>query len=331
MRLVPVLASVLALHAALGAAPAFAQTGSEASDRAAADALFDDARKLMAADRYADACPKLAAAQKLRPGVGTLLNLGDCYEKLGRTASAWATFREAALAAHRAGDERESIAQQRFQALAPALVTMTIVAPAGVDGLEIRRDGVPVDRALWGTAIPIDPGSYAIEAQAPFRSPWSTRVEVKGATVTVNVPALEPESPTDGQPRPLPAAVTATPASPVPPSGGSTQRTLAFALLGAGAAGAVVGTVFGLVSMSAHDDAARQCKLGSNHDQCTQGGFDTNNRAITDGNVSTIAFVVGGAALATGAVLWLTAPSSSSRSSVGVVLGPARLGLGGSW
>ena len=45
----------------------------------------------------------VARQYRLDPGAGTLLNLGDCYEKSGRTASGWAAFREAVAVAHRTG------------------------------------------------------------------------------------------------------------------------------------------------------------------------------------------------------------------------------------
>src|SRR5262249_13171001 len=79
---------------ALGATPALAQTS--ASDKAAAEALFDQGVRLMKQNSFADACPKLEESERIDPAVGTLLYLGECYERVGKTASAWATFREAA-------------------------------------------------------------------------------------------------------------------------------------------------------------------------------------------------------------------------------------------
>jgi hypothetical protein len=310
-----------------GGGPAYAQPTSPA-DRAAADALFDEARKLMAEGRHARACPKLAAAQKLRPGVGTLLNLAACYEKLGRTASAWATFRDAATAAQHSGDERQAVAEENEKRLAPRLTRLTIVVASPVPGLVVARDGLPVDVELWGVPLPIDPGTYLVEAHAPGRAIWSKMVEVKddGATVPVTVPALASE-PVSARATP-PALASAPPSASAPGTAvpSSSQRTLGIALVAGGAVGAVVGTVFGLMSMSAHDAAAQVCTLGPSHDQCDSGGYDTNQRAINFGNISTIAFVVGGAALATGGTLWLTAPSSGAPR-VGVTAGPARLGL----
>ena len=55
---------------------------------AVAEHLFQEARVLVERGDYAAACPKLEASQKLEPAVGTQFNLADCYEHVGRTASA---------------------------------------------------------------------------------------------------------------------------------------------------------------------------------------------------------------------------------------------------
>src|SRR5579862_5648801 len=92
-------AALLVAWASLLVRPAAAQS---ASEQAAAEALFNQARDLMAAKQYADACPKFAESERLDPAPGTLLNLATCYERNGQIASAWVTFKEAATAAHKA-------------------------------------------------------------------------------------------------------------------------------------------------------------------------------------------------------------------------------------
>ena len=72
-------------------------------EQAAAEALFQEARQLMKTGAYAEACPKLFDSNRLDTAVGTLLYLGECYEKSGKTASAWTTFLAAAESAHRTG------------------------------------------------------------------------------------------------------------------------------------------------------------------------------------------------------------------------------------
>src|SRR5260221_8939712 len=98
------------------------------NDKLTAEALFSDGRKLMTAGKFRQACPKFEASLKLDPGVGTMLNLGDCYEKNQQSASAWAQFREASAAARAAGSrEREELARQRAAALEPKLSRLTII------------------------------------------------------------------------------------------------------------------------------------------------------------------------------------------------------------
>ncbi|HEY3237410.1 MAG TPA: hypothetical protein VGJ84_22005 [Polyangiaceae bacterium] len=137
--------------------PAQAQS---AGDKAAAEALFDEGRKLMQEGKLEPACRKFEASQRLDPAPGTLLNEADCWEKLGRTASAWVSFREAAALARNAGDtKRASAATQRAAALEPKLARLKITVPDAVrstSGLTVKRDGEKVDAALWDSPIPVD-------------------------------------------------------------------------------------------------------------------------------------------------------------------------------
>src|SRR5258706_4963958 len=217
-------AGALALVFALVApAPARAQG---AEDKAAADAAFDQGKRLMAAHSYAEACQKFSESLRRDPGIGTMLGLADCYEKNGQTASALAQFREAAAVAARKTDAREKVARENAQRLAPLLSRLSIHVPHGSDarGLEVKRDGVDVGRALWDTEVPLDPGVHAITASAPGMKGWQASITIAShaGVQSINVPALEVA------PAPPPTATAPIPGGETPPGRaadpGRTQR-----------------------------------------------------------------------------------------------------------
>src|SRR5258706_7527469 len=124
----PSFASLLAAPIAI-AALSITHTA-RAGDPAAAQALFDQAKQLVAAQRYSEACPKLEESQRLDPGMGTLFHLADCDEHIGKTATAWAAFLDVAGQARSAGQQpRERIARERAAALEPTLARLPIRAP----------------------------------------------------------------------------------------------------------------------------------------------------------------------------------------------------------
>jgi hypothetical protein len=300
-------------------------------DAAAAQALFEQGKKLMAAGKQADACPKFAESQRLDPGVGTLLNLAACYEASGRYASAWSTFLEgesAARADNNAGAAR--VARSRADALASKLSKLTIsVTHPDIPGLEVHRDDAVVGQAQWQLPIPTDPGVHHISATAPGRKPWQTEVALKGAgaTVEISVPDLVVEPVAAAPPVATPPAEVVTPrAAPAQRSSGA-QRTLAIGAEVIGVAGVALGTVFGLKSKAKHDLADSHCN-GSN---CTDDdGVRLRSEAISAGNLSTVSFVVGAAGLAGGALLWFTAsPAKQEEPTTQVGLGFGRLLVSG--
>jgi hypothetical protein len=315
-----VLAGGIAVAVAFGG-EAIAQPESP-NNNVAAESLFEDARSLAAAGKYAEACPKFADSQRLGPSVSTLLNLANCWEKLGRTASAWATYREAASAANAAGrKDYLATALRRADGLAPKLARLTIsVAPPVPSGLQVKRDGVAVDAAELGAGIPVDPGSHAVEASAPGHKTWATTVEVAqdGVQASVTVPALE-EAPADATPvapTAAPAAASVSlagsppPVDEAPPGTGNTQRIVGVVLGGAGIASLAVGGILALNAKNKYNDSLDFCEKG-NTNVCFPQGLQERNDARSEGNVATVFVGAGGALLAAGIVTWLTAPHAS--------------------
>jgi hypothetical protein len=153
------------------------------AQNAAAETLFREGRKLLKSGDVAGACAKFEASKKIEPSVGTLLNLGECREKLGQTAGAWASFRaaEAMARRQRKDDKRADEAKRRAAKLEPKLAYLEIEVDAGtrVDGLAITRGGETVDRGAWNTEVPVDPGSYEIVATAPGYRAWTVDVVIE--------------------------------------------------------------------------------------------------------------------------------------------------------
>src|SRR5688572_14521079 len=124
----------------------------DAQHKAAAEALFDEGRSLAGQGQYEAACQRFEQSQAMDPGVGTLLYLGDCYERVGRVASAWAMYRAAASAAGAAAQvERSRIASERAQRLTPYLSKLVLAVPAEnrVSGFELSINGKPLSAALF--------------------------------------------------------------------------------------------------------------------------------------------------------------------------------------
>jgi hypothetical protein len=306
-----------------------------ASNSATAQALFDEGLKLKDAGKYGEACPKLASSQKLDPAAGTALQLADCYEKNGQSASAWATYLEAVPLARAGGHpDWADRAKSRAAALEPTLSRLTIVVPPASDvpGLEIERDGVKVDRAQWGEAIPVDPGAHPVIATAPRKQQWSTTVAVapNAARAEVTIPALQveqgdvPHGPGNPPiPDKKPLILEAGP-------DGSTQRTIGLVVTGVGVVGLALGGVFGLIAKGTYDDARTHCTPDN---RCSADGVSGVDKANSQATLSTVAVIGGGVAVVGGLVVYFTAPSAKTTMGMRVLptTGGAALHFGGSW
>jgi hypothetical protein len=281
----------------VGRAPA---AHAQAEDQAAARALFAEGRALMKASRYADACPKLEAARKLFTSAGILLNLADCHEKIGRTASAWTEFGEAAAVAKRTNrDDDAEEATRRQAALEPSLAHLTIRVAHDVPGLSIKRDGALIASAAWGAALPVDPGTHEIRAEATGFEPWtgSATLARPGQAVTVDVPELQG---TLGATAPGPGRVKPVLVTLVPGEGSPADNVLPWGLIGGGAAVAVGGGVLMLVEAGHASDAR------ANHDPAA---YDA---AKTPWTVGLVSAIVGVASAGVGVALLVGHPGESA-------------------
>lgn len=285
----------------------------------AAEALFGQAKQLMAEGELAAACDKFSASQALDPGLGTLLYLGDCYERVGRFASALSTFVAAAeLAETRGDDTRQRLATVRASALEPRVPTLTVQTGPAPQGLEliITVNGSPLAPSELDRARPYDAGEYEIRFSAPGYEPFVSRIELKNGRggVVLNVPRLLPASGSGAAPGP----------ASVPRSGanepGGTQRVLGWVVGSTGLALLAVGGVFAGMAASANQDSKASCDPRSPN-RCDPNGVRLRNDAKDYAGVATLGGLLGGLGLAGGLVLYVTAPETERGLPEGALIG----------
>jgi hypothetical protein len=318
---------ILALACAcLVAAPAHAE-GS--GDPAAARALFAEGRKLVQTGHAAEACPKFEESLRLDFGIGTQFNLADCWERTGRTASAWALFLDVAAAARAAGQgEREEVARDRAKALEPKLSRLVVRVERPAPGLEVQRDGVVLGPATYGTPVPVDPGEHQLTAHADGYATFSRYVEIpaRPETVTVTLPELQAAVP-DGAASDMSKAAAARSdtvklgAEQAPSSGGNGPLLVSGIVTGALAAG------FGVTALlysGAHSDF----EAANVADDATR--FDKRDRAKTLGIVNFA--LLGATVVGAGVTIYFWASGShreqaASRVSLQGVAAPSFQGV----
>ncbi len=292
-----------------------AQPPPQGANGAEADRLFQAATERMDAGDFAAACPLFEQSQAADPSSGTLLNLGDCYEHLGRSASADATFAKASELARRTGHaDRVEVAEIRRHRLASQLRHVRLVLPREPANTRVSVDGTALQRE--NATLAVDPGRHTLRATAPGYQDYVVEIAAPepGATVDVNIPVLA---------RPAGAV------SPTPTSGEvhahprNARRIAAIASGAVGVVGIVTGSVFGLRSMSKHDESDKYCTGKMCPDQR---GVDAMDSARAAGNVSTVAFIVGGVGLGAAAALWFIHPAEEDAGvRVGVAAGTLQL------
>jgi hypothetical protein len=282
-----------------------------------AQSLFDAGMQALAAGFYTEACPRLEQSWRLEPRPDTRFYLADCYEKTGRTASAWINFWEVSETAMKAGDTaRALVSSQRALALTAHLSYLTVTVPHPVTGLVVKRDGTPVAPESWGMPVPVDPGTHQVEATAPNKKPYQGTVEVvlEGEKAELEVPALGSLPPKPKPPPVVPPAVEQAAASKAAAvtSRSSRQKTLALISAGVGVVGLGIGTALVVSAKTTYSDADAFCNATTN--LCSdQRGVSLRHDAISRANLAAIPLGVGVLGLGVGLTLWLTAPSPSKE------------------
>lgn len=305
-----------------------AASGSALAQVPAADEAFQRGREALKVGKYEEACAAFEESQRLDPQLTTQFNIALCDEQLGKLASALAIYRELA--------EKDDNASRRAKAADMIVQLDARAARLRIEvaenrsrrdalvppGLEVNVNGV---RATNYKDMPIDLGTSKVEARAPGYLDWAGTVTAKDEKQRVVVTiTLDPD----------PAATTqpVIPPSPPPPPREQPPRSLRKTLgmvgiIGGGAA--IAGSfTFGLLARSKWRDAKGVCG-GTICD--SQADLDRGNAlaesARTRGTIATVLAIGGGALVAGGIVLWMTAPKSEHSVAIAPSASSSSVGL----
>jgi hypothetical protein len=282
----------------------------------AADASFQEGRRLLAAGQTAEACLKFAESFALEASSGTLINLALCHEKQGKLATAWGEYQEASRLAREQGHrDRAEVANVKASLLEPRVPKVTLTAGQPPPGLRIEIDQRSLDEATPGTSIPVDPGPHQLTAHAPGCSPWTTTFDIGAGEVRqIEIPALEPISAiAASRPAAVPESAPSKEAPPPAPvetgeAVGSADdatkpsgTTRGWILMGSGAVLLGAGTVLGMVSLSDYRDADGLCP---SHQNCGASAMSKRNDAEATAWASNLTFGAGAVAAIVGGYLF---------------------------
>lgn len=274
-----------------GLAMAHEASAEPGATKAAADALFAEGRALMDQHKYSEACVKFAESERFEPSVGASLNLGECHEKLGHTASAYGAFGEAKrLAALRKDTEREAHAAERRASIEPRLSRIALSLPVNVSGVTVFLDGQELGAGAIGAAIPVDPGSHRVRAIRSDKPTFDKEISVGSGPVTVAVEVVFPGD------KPVPEA-------------SNTVRSAGVVVGAAGLVGLLGGGGFGIAAIVKNNASKDECRP-ADATQCSARGVTLRNSAGTFADVSTGTLVAGGALVGLGIGLFVLGGTS---------------------
>ncbi len=318
------------LASALAAGASVCLCGSSARAADSAEAL-DELRQgysLKVAGRCADALPHLARSFKLEPSARAALNLSDCEQQLGDLVAAQGHAAQGADLAHQQKNgELVEAADAQLAAIEKRLPRLTVKLVDGAPDCSITRDGVALPGPAVGTPVAINAGAHVIDVDCPGRADRRFDVSVAEGDRTETAVSPGPLLPAATPPAPPPGVALESP----PPQGtrGGSAKVMPVVVMGIGAAGLAVGLFSGMAADSKHGSLLAHC---SPDGTCPMSERDDINAFHTLRTVSTVAYVIGAAALAGGAVWWFLAPSSHpDPTAARLWIGPGSAGVGGTF
>ncbi len=317
----------------------------QAGDPAAADALFREALDLKDKGDWAAACPKFKASFDLDASVGTQINLALCSEHDGRLAMALGQLAQAATLnlSTPAGPRRsqlEEYIKRLSDELAPRVPRVRLVV-RGTDHttVTLTRDGQPLPTSALGESLPTDPGDHIVGVSAPGFVAVEKRFTALEGTASEVVVELEPivtvpppaEPPNDKPP--TPDSAPKRPPSELRDTGPDSTVIASGILMGVGGSGLVIGGILGGLAGGHAADIPESCEQDGYtcaSDRDTETAREATEAGLSFQTGAIVSLSLGGAALATGLIVYLTAPGPAEVA-VQPILGPGYVGVSTTW
>jgi hypothetical protein len=218
----------------------------------------------------------------------------------------------ASCAATACGADIAGVCQKRItdiNAVLPSIVFLPKDA-SGHDLVDVKMtvDGVRTE-TLDGRPVTLDPGAHAFRFEAAGLPPVDRSfVLAEGVKERQERIDMGPTPTTE-----IGSTAETAGSAGAQPSGGGGSKTLGIVLTGAGILGVTAGSVFGLMAILEWSQSRSDCGSPSNCNR-RSAAVSEHDTASTEGTASTVAFAVGGAALAVGAYLWITAPHRAATT-----------------
>lgn len=274
-----------------------------------ADKLFQRGLREMEAGDFAIACPALEESYKTDPLMGTLFTLAECERLAGKSASAVGHYQDfldrlggAPAMERKKHREREGVAMKQRDALkvrAPRL-RLSLASPLPAGG-HLAIDGKEIEAVALSRPMLIDPGEHVITLVTADGKTQKKLKIAEGEETAIELP----------MPVPGPAAKEIEAPPPPPPESGGGIPTAAYVTGGIGAAGIVVGAIFGLSALGHKSAVNAGCDVNK---ICTPDGKQAADALKSNALVSSVGFGVGAVGVAATVVVLLLRSSEPPKT-----------------
>jgi hypothetical protein len=310
------LALVASLLAPTVAATVYADKANPGPEEiAAARTLGIEGIKLADDGDCAGAIEKLQRAEDLYHAPTILGRLGECQVNIGKIVLGTENLNKVAREelgpkAPEAFKAAQVRAKGVLDAALPRIAKLTVtVAGAAADvKVTVKIDGVEISAAMLGVARPTDPGTRKVEASAPgYLTSTDTATLPEGGAGTVALKLVVDPNAKTAETTPKDKPTVEAPKA-IAPSGSGSSNTGGWVVVGIGAAGIAVGSVFGVMALGKKSTLDTHCvsKL------CPASSSSDIDSLKSTATISTIGFAVGILGVGIGAAMLLSSGSAEA-------------------